>query len=199
MDDIKYSIIIPCYNSSDTIKRALDSVTQQTYKGRFEVLVVDDCSKDNSQDVIKDYISKTKVCVRLICNEVNCGPGVSRNRAIMQARGSYFAFMDSDDYVDSSLLQKVDDKINSTNAEIIYFGIRQIFGKKVIETHCHPRSSKEDYMALATGSLCMFVSAAFLWNRIELPPISNSEDIAVIPILMSRAKHIDTLEDCLYN
>ncbi|WP_394815248.1 glycosyltransferase family 2 protein, partial [Bacteroides thetaiotaomicron] len=52
MDDIKYSIIIPCYNSSDTIKRALDSVTQQTYKGRFEVLVVDDCSKDNSQDVI---------------------------------------------------------------------------------------------------------------------------------------------------
>ena len=62
MDDIKYSIIIPCYNSSDTIKRALDSVTQQTYKGRFEVLVVDDCSKDNSQDVIKDYISKTKVC-----------------------------------------------------------------------------------------------------------------------------------------
>lgn len=199
MDDIKYSIIIPCYNSSDTIKRALDSVTQQTYKGRFEVLVVDDCSKDNSQDVIKDYISKTKVCVRLICNEVNCGPGVSRNRAIMQARGSYFAFMDSDDYVDSSLLQKVDDKINGTNAEIIYFGIRQIFGKKVIETHCHPRSSKEDYMALATGSLCMFVSAAFLWNRIELPPISNSEDIAVIPILMSRAKHIDTLEDCLYN
>ena len=155
MDDIKYSIIIPCYNSSDTIKRALDSVTQQTYKGRFEVLVVDDCSKDNSQDVIKDYISKTKVCVRLICNEVNCGPGVSRNRAIMQARGSYFAFMDSDDYVDSSLLQKVDDKINNTNAEIIYFGIRQIFGKKVIETHCHPRSSKEDYMALATGSLCI--------------------------------------------
>lgn len=199
MNDIKYSIIIPCYNSSRTIERALDSATQQTYKGVFEILVVDDCSKDNSQDIIRKYISRTKAYIRLICNEKNCGPGISRNKAIVQAKGKYFAFMDSDDYIDSSLLQKVDNKIDSTNADVVYFGIRQIFGRKVIDTPCYPRDLKEEYMALAMGSLCMFVSAACLWHKIELPAISNSEDIAVIPILLSRAKHIETLEDCLYN
>ena len=93
----KVSVVIPCYNSEDTIERALNSVKEQTYP-IHEVIVVDDCSSDKTYDVILNFIKKNELSVKVLCNNVNSGPSLSRNTGIMAATGDYIAFLDADDF-----------------------------------------------------------------------------------------------------
>ncbi len=88
------SVIIPTYNREKYIKDAVESVLNQTYKN-IEVIVVDDGSTDNTQDVIKEIIEKDDR-VKYIYQE-NQGSGSARNRGIQEANGEFIAFLDSDD------------------------------------------------------------------------------------------------------
>lgn len=92
MRDIEVSVIIPAYNSSATIGRALDSVFAQTYSA-FEVIVVDDGSRDDLPGAIAPYASR----LRLIHQE-NSGAAAARNAGVRAARGRYLAFLDADDF-----------------------------------------------------------------------------------------------------
>ena len=85
------SVIIPTYNHAMYIERTLESVFQQTYKN-YEIIVIDDGSTDNTQEVIKSYENK----ITYICKE-NEGTAKSRNLGLKIAKGKYVAFLDSDD------------------------------------------------------------------------------------------------------
>lgn len=89
------SIITPCHNSSDFISQAIDSVLAQTY-GNWEMIIVDDCSTDNTVEIVEEYLKKDSR-IRLIRLGKNRSPAVARNRGIEEARGRYIAFLDSDD------------------------------------------------------------------------------------------------------
>ncbi len=95
---IDISVIIPAYNRADLLPRTIKSVARQTLKP-FEVIIVDDQSPDNTQQVCADLIEKYKDCLNItyIRHEKNKGEGGSRNTGIRQARGDYVAFLDSDD------------------------------------------------------------------------------------------------------
>lgn len=89
----KVSVIIPCYNSRQTIAKAIDSVLSQSYP-IHEIICVDDCSKDGTAELIsRDYKDVT-----VIVNYVNSGPSFSRNLGIKASTGDYIAFLDSDDF-----------------------------------------------------------------------------------------------------
>lgn len=89
------SVIIPVYNAEDFIGKTLDSVLNQTYKN-FEIVLVDDCSKDNSQQIIKKYQASHSEIV-YFRQSTNQGAGAARNKALELASGQYVAFLDSDD------------------------------------------------------------------------------------------------------
>ncbi len=89
------SIIMPNYNGSKYISQAIESVLAQTYKN-WELIIIDDCSTDDSLKVIDAYIKKDDR-IRLIKLENNMGPAIARNVGIDNARGRYIAFLDSDD------------------------------------------------------------------------------------------------------
>ena len=89
------SIITPCYNSEKYISNAIQSVINQKYK-KWEMIIVDDFSKDRSIEIIKDFTNQDKRIV-LIQLSSNKGAGYCRNRAIKEAKGQYYAFLDSDD------------------------------------------------------------------------------------------------------
>lgn len=93
MTNHKVSIITPLYNSEKYIADAIDSVLEQSYTN-FELIIIDDCSKDNSVKAVKSY---TDVRIRLICLKENKGAGIARNKGIHAATGRYIAFLDSDD------------------------------------------------------------------------------------------------------
>ena len=89
------SVIIPSYNSEKYLKKTVASALQQTYKN-IEIVIIDDCSKDNTRSVIKE-LSEQDNRVRYIFQEKNQGAAVARNAGIHHAKGKYIAFLDSDD------------------------------------------------------------------------------------------------------
>jgi len=89
------SIIMPAYNCGDFIGITLDSVINQSYKN-WEVIVVDDCSTDNTAHEVQEYIKKDNR-IKYHKLEKNSGAAVARNKAVDLAAGKYMAFLDSDD------------------------------------------------------------------------------------------------------
>lgn len=87
------SIIMPTYNCGRFIRESIDSVLAQTYKV-WELIVVDDCSVDNTDEVVASYHDGR---IHYIRNEQNLGAALTRNRALREAKGRYIAFLDSDD------------------------------------------------------------------------------------------------------
>ena len=98
------SIITPVYNASRFIDETIKSVQAQTYK-EWEMILVDDCSTDNSYDIIKKY-SKDDERIKYIKLEKNSGAAVARNTAIANSKGRYIAFLDSDDIWYEDKLEK---------------------------------------------------------------------------------------------
>jgi teichuronic acid biosynthesis glycosyltransferase TuaG len=90
------SIITPNYNSEKFITECIDSVRNQTYK-KWELIIIDDCSTDNSVSIIKK-LQATDARIKLIKLNKNSGPAVARNKGIEEAKGTYIAFLDSDDF-----------------------------------------------------------------------------------------------------
>lgn len=100
----KVSIIMPNYNCENFLEKTINSVLNQTYSD-WELLIVDDCSTDNSVEIIKSYCEKDER-IRLFINEENSGAAASRNRALREATGKWIAFLDSDDLWLSEKLEK---------------------------------------------------------------------------------------------
>lgn len=96
------SIIMPNYNGAKYIKETIESVIAQTYTN-WEVLLVDDCSTDNSIEIAKSY---NEPRIRILKNPTNQGAAASRNYALREAKGKWVAFLDADDLWTSEKLEK---------------------------------------------------------------------------------------------
>lgn len=114
--DAKISVIIPCYNSSSTLEKCIESVLSQSLT-EIEVIVVDDGSLDMSLSVCKNYAS---IDSRLkVVHQSNQGVSVARNNGMKIAKGNYIFFLDSDDYLDSNLLFRMYSVANQNNLDLV--------------------------------------------------------------------------------
>lgn len=102
MNDL-VSIIMPSYNTEKYISESIASVQKQSYAD-WELIIVDDCSTDNTDEIVKPFLSDKRI--KYIKNETNSGAAVSRNRALREAKGKWIAFLDSDDLWMPDKLQK---------------------------------------------------------------------------------------------
>lgn len=121
--NIMVSVIIPMYNSERTIERALNSVVNQTYQGNIEIIVINDGSKDNSLNLVKEYEKKlNKENIEMfIINKKNGGVSTARNEGLKNARGKYIALLDSDDeWLEKKL--EVQIQILKKNKDIDFLG-----------------------------------------------------------------------------
>lgn len=117
------TVFIPMYNAEKYIKYSLESILNQTYKN-IEILIIDDGSTDNSVSIVKQYNDKR---IRLIKNGVNKGLPYTRNRALKEAKGKFFALMDADDISMKNRIEKEVDfleqnkDIDVVSSQIQYF------------------------------------------------------------------------------
>ena len=124
-----FSIIIPVYNTKVTLRRTLASVLNQSYDN-IEVIIVDDCSTDNSYEILKAYEVRDKR-IKLFHHEKNSGSLVTRLTGMRQAKGQYILFLDSDDWLELEACQVLFDELNKNPVDILEFGyINEPFGKK---------------------------------------------------------------------
>lgn len=114
---IKISIIIPVYGVEKYIRQCLESVINQTYKN-LEIIVVNDGTKDNSIRIVEEYLFDKRI---KIINKENGGISSARNRGIEEATGEYVSFVDSDDWLEIDLYEKIIQILERDKAEIIVF------------------------------------------------------------------------------
>lgn len=114
MDELLVSVIIPVHNGTKYVCQAIDSALVQDVP--LEILVIDDGSRDNLDQVMKRYQSEPRI--RYLKNEKNIGVAATRNRGVSLARGNYIAFLDADDYWMKDKLKKQLALMKETNCVI---------------------------------------------------------------------------------
>ncbi len=137
----RVSVVMPCYNGADSVRRAIDSVLAQTCSG-FELVVVDDASTDGTPEIIAK-IANNEPRIRVVLSERRAGPGAARNMGISEARGEWIAFIDSDDWYESRRLEVLLDEAERDGATLV--ADNQFFMRKHTDRPCYQlRSSVED-------------------------------------------------------
>ena len=123
---IKYSILIPVYNTEKYVERCLESIFAQDTKSNYEIIVCDDGSTDHSYEIISKYKN-----VKLLQNRINQRGVITRNKLIRQAQGEYIVWIDSDDTIEKNFLSTMDEKLKEKKYDIIETSFNFIFNNEV--------------------------------------------------------------------
>lgn len=118
------SIVVPVYNVERCIEKCIKSVISQTSK-RFELVLVDDGSKDRSIEIAENILKNTDLKYKLL-KQKNQGASAARNNGIKHSEGKYIAFLDSDDYWEKDFIEEMLKRAEETNADIIFGGYREV-------------------------------------------------------------------------
>lgn len=196
MNSVLISIIIPVYNVEEYITDCLLSIKKQS--GDFEVIIVDDGSRDNSIIEAKTLIGNDSR-FRII-SKVNGGLSSARNYGILEARGEYISFVDSDDIVSEDYIEILERRIKASNADMYIFD------------YCRSKNTHELQDALVNlvakeKKLKDFAGQNFSWMRvvkkeffdyINFPEGYLYEDVYVTTMLNTRVKSIEVIPKNLY-
>ncbi len=120
---IKVSVIIPVFNTGHYLRKCLDSVLGQTLR-EIEIICVDDGSTDNSASILLEYQEKYENFVAVF--QENLGQSAARNKGLSVAKGEYIGFVDSDDWVDSKMYEKLYENALKHDSEIVMCGVNTI-------------------------------------------------------------------------
>ena len=117
--DVKISIVMPLYNAERYISEALDSIYHQTFS-EFEILLVNDCSEDRTQQILDAYSTKD-IRAKCITLHRRHGAGMARNIGMEHAKGKYIIFLDGDDIFHKDMLKKAYEKIVEFDSDLVCF------------------------------------------------------------------------------
>ena len=147
---MKVSVVVPIYNVEKYIRRCLESIQQQTMND-VEIIVVNDCTLDNSMAIVED-LAKDDRRIRIFNYEKNRGPMCARETGYMAATGDYITFCDSDDYMPKDALEVLYNEAIKTEADIVSgnFTYITIDGKEILKRNRLPygNASEDIYRAL---------------------------------------------------
>ena len=159
MEKVRFTVAISAYNIENYVKRAIDSVLNQTFKN-YELLVIDDCSTDSTMEVIKQIVGQE---VKILQTKKNSGTAAaSRNIAIENAQGEYLLFLDGDDELYSNeTLKEIDEHIKGNKYDIIYLGY-----ENVGHTENYYRISNKENSTREARLICdeSFSVSSKVWN-----------------------------------
>ncbi len=199
------SIVVPVYNVKDYLKKCLDSIIGQTYR-RIEIILVDDGSNDGSEKIVDDY-SKTDNRIVVIHKE-NGGLSSARNVGIDMAKGDYITFVDSDDFVDSNMIEKMLKEAVDRSADLVicnriyyYENGKTIVKKKYDKTaEMTPCESLRELMLGKKYDMAAWAKMykKELFNDIRFPVGKISEDYFVMYKLFDLSNKVVLIPDHLY-
>ncbi len=113
----KISVIVPVYGTYKYLRQCLDSILEQTYRN-LEIIIVNDCTPDNSQEIIEEYAQKD-ARIKSIKNEINLGLYATRLEGVKFATGDYISFVDSDDYLSLDWFRRLIARQEETDSDIV--------------------------------------------------------------------------------
>lgn len=201
------SILVPVYGVEEYIERCARSLFSQSY-ANIEYIFVNDCTKDNSIEILKKVINEypsKKNKIKIIEHDKNKGHCIARETALRNCSGEYIWYVDSDDWISNDAVQVLMQKAIVEKLDIIGFNVEDLLStKNVLRKHSSIRCVKE----LAKGQLLRkepFVMWSYLMKK-ELfdnvffdSQLSFGEDWSLMAPAFSNAKSINYIEDICYN
>ena len=196
--EIKVSVIVHVYNVEKYLEKCLNSIANQTLK-EIEILIINDGTKDNSQEIIDKYTKKYKNIKSFI--KENTGLSDTRNYGISKAKGKYIAFVDSDDYIDTTMYEKLYKKAISNNYDIVVCDLYYDYGNKLIQSSSNV---KNDTTNIKEVMINIYPTA---WNKIYKKELLENikfkkgvwfEDVEFIYRLLPSVKNIGVVSEPLY-
>jgi glycosyltransferase involved in cell wall biosynthesis len=205
---IRFGIVIPFYGVEKYIRRCLDSVVNQTYKN-FVAVLVDDESKDGSRAIAESYQKKYPDMFMIIAEE-NQGQGEARNNGFkhLSEDVDYFIFLDSDDYIDKTLLEKANSIVEKEQYDIVVYNFCEIDENgHVFGTYnfCEDETGSVSMQDIRKHMRFTSVVPGRIYNRqfwretgAEFPKRLWYEDTAIASYVFSRCKKMYLLNETLY-
>ncbi len=202
---MKFSIIMPVYNSEKTVIRSIISIQKQSYEN-WELIAIDDGSTDNSLSVLEDF---RKIDNRIkVFHQNNMGPGNARNYGICMCSGDYICFIDSDDYYEDNYLEMIKSKIERTNADLIYIGmINELENKKTIRkisTIRYRKCNKDELLQLQLSGIlpwgpCSKVIRRKIAENCKFQDIDVGEELLYSFDILKNSIIIEFVDEFLYH
>lgn len=202
------TVVVPAYNSEDTISRCINSILNQTYQD-IQLIVVDDGSKDGTKKTIEE-LKKIDSRIELI-SIPNSGVSHARNVGIEKARGDYITFVDSDDYIDETMYESLIELIKDYNVDIAHCSYKNVSedgtilkrigysGKIISQTH---DEAIECFLTdrLFIESLCNKLYSRHLFDNVRLDEsIRINEDVLANFCLFNAAKNSVYVDEPFYS
>lgn len=184
------TIIIPVYNVEKYIERCINSLLNQTIQN-FNILLIDDGSKDNSLSIIKKYASEYDFINYI--HQKNSGPAIARNNGMKKADTKYIMFIDSDDYVDEDYIEFFYNNIKNTDYDVVMGGFKKTDGNKI---HFERKLNNGEFSKyLVTGPVAKIYNRYFLKKKkIEFLDTNSSEDVYFTLKIINNNAKIKTID-----
>lgn len=198
------SVVITCYNLEKYISRCIESVINQTYNN-LEIIVVNDCSTDNSLSIIEQYAKKDNR-IKIIDLKENIGCGAAKKTGGDAANGDYITFVDADDYILSEYIEmNVKSAIENQTELVLSYQLPE----SSIESFNNTKNEfiKYNHSNRLSPSTAFFINTMFLsknlYNKLEFSTLRYFEDYAIMPRLWYHGKdsvsYIDDYRGYVYN
>lgn len=204
---MKFSIIIPVYNVEDYLEKCLLSLKKQTYNN-FEVIIVNDGTQDNCQKIIDDFCKKNEKFKGYI--KQNGGLSSARNYGLKYVTGDYILFIDSDDYVEEELLERLNKSLEKNKVDVLKYNLRFIYekentremNKKHEFVSLHPNKAIEKLLEdeiLEPAWLNCYKTSFWKKNKFKYYEGRVHEDFGLTPLIYMNAKTISSINYVGYN
>lgn len=205
---MKVSICVPVYKVEKYIGRCARSIFEQTYHD-LEIVFVDDCSPDNSIAVLSNVIAECPLVigrVKIVRHSFNRGLAAARNTAVENATGDYLIWVDSDDFIEKTLVEQCVHVAETKKCDIVLYNICALYNNyQEILNHTKYSNTKERTIGLLSRqtilALCggMYKLSLYKDNSIKaVEGINNNEDYQVSPRLSYYSKSVEYIDDFLY-
>ena len=177
---LKVSVLVPFYNVEKYIGRCVESLFSQSYDN-IEYVFVNDCTPDKSMDMVNEAIRKYDVADRckMIVHEQNQGISASRNDCLDNMTGDYFLFIDSDDYIDTDMVELLVDAAIKENADISGCGYIEEFANHSVE---HPQKYTNDHDEMMRAITLLTIKGV-MWKLLVRSSIvtEHKDEVRFIP------------------
>ncbi len=204
MNKVRLSVTIATYNVQDFIRESLDSIINQSFQD-FEIICIDDGSKDKTVEILNEYASKDDR-IKIITKKKNQGLAVARNESLALANGKYIVFFDGDDIYDTSLFEKAINLLEKEKSDVVIWDYLSFYNSTEI------KQKQNEFSLLNTitkeNKIALLQRPAFTWVKmikvskakelgIYFPPGYTRQDIPVHWHLITQVDNISLLPEKL--
>lgn len=197
------SVIIPVYNAEVFIEECLESIIKQKSKYKFEIIIIDDGSKDRTVDIIETKFDDSRI---KMIHQKNSGQSVARNKALSISQGKYIMFVDGDDILLPNAIENMMNEAYRKNADIVEGDIvnfqdhisDEMIRESRTKYHIESNKTNPNFVLTCYGYSVAKVYRAKLWETLKFPEGFIFEDVITKFILRRKANKVVFLGNVVY-